>query len=98
VAENLGVITPEVEALRKEFGFPGMSLCCNLRLGTILRGLVFGRIITLANWWPIPAGTIMTRRLVGGTVRRERESTRTQKTFAKSAILPGRILDLRMSR
>jgi 4-alpha-glucanotransferase len=26
VAENLGVITPEVEALRKEFGFPGMSL------------------------------------------------------------------------
>ncbi len=26
VAENLGVITPEVEALRKQFGFPGMSL------------------------------------------------------------------------
>jgi 4-alpha-glucanotransferase len=26
VAENLGVITPEVEAVRKEFGFPGMSL------------------------------------------------------------------------
>jgi 4-alpha-glucanotransferase len=26
VAENLGVITPEVEALRKHFGFPGMSL------------------------------------------------------------------------
>jgi len=26
VAENLGVITPEVEELRKEFGFPGMSL------------------------------------------------------------------------
>ena len=26
VAENLGVITPEVEALRKEFHFPGMSL------------------------------------------------------------------------
>lgn len=26
VAENLGVITPEVEALRTEFGFPGMSL------------------------------------------------------------------------
>lgn len=26
VAENLGVITPEVEALRNEFGFPGMSL------------------------------------------------------------------------
>ncbi len=26
VAENLGVITPEVEALRKEFGFPGMSI------------------------------------------------------------------------
>jgi 4-alpha-glucanotransferase len=26
VAENLGVITPEVENLRKQFGFPGMSL------------------------------------------------------------------------
>jgi 4-alpha-glucanotransferase len=26
VAENLGVITPEVEALRNEFGFPGMSI------------------------------------------------------------------------
>jgi 4-alpha-glucanotransferase len=26
VAENLGVITPEVEALRIKFGFPGMSL------------------------------------------------------------------------
>jgi 4-alpha-glucanotransferase len=26
VAENLGVITPEVERLRQEFGFPGMSL------------------------------------------------------------------------
>ena len=26
VAENLGVITPEVEALRKKFGFPGMAV------------------------------------------------------------------------
>jgi 4-alpha-glucanotransferase len=26
VAENLGVVTPQVEALRKQFGFPGMSL------------------------------------------------------------------------
>lgn len=26
VAENLGVITPEVEALRAQFGFPGMSV------------------------------------------------------------------------
>lgn len=26
VAENLGVITPEVEGLRHEFGFPGMSI------------------------------------------------------------------------
>jgi 4-alpha-glucanotransferase len=26
VAENLGVITPEVEGLRKEFGFPGMAI------------------------------------------------------------------------
>jgi len=26
VAENLGVITPEVEAIRKEFGYPGMAI------------------------------------------------------------------------
>ena len=26
VAENLGVITPEVEALRNQFGFPGMAI------------------------------------------------------------------------
>ena len=26
VAENLGVITPEVEALREQFGYPGMSI------------------------------------------------------------------------
>jgi 4-alpha-glucanotransferase len=26
VAENLGVITPEVETLRREFGFPGMAI------------------------------------------------------------------------
>jgi 4-alpha-glucanotransferase len=26
VAENLGVITPEVEAIREQFGFPGMSI------------------------------------------------------------------------
>ena len=26
VAENLGLITPEVEALREQFGFPGMSI------------------------------------------------------------------------
>ncbi|HTW64228.1 MAG TPA: 4-alpha-glucanotransferase, partial [Bryobacteraceae bacterium] len=26
VAENLGVITPEVEAIRHEFGYPGMSI------------------------------------------------------------------------
>src|SRR6185503_1313072 len=26
VAENLGVITPEVEALRHQFGFPGMAI------------------------------------------------------------------------
>src|SRR5207247_6144342 len=26
VAENLGVITPEVEAIREKFGFPGMAV------------------------------------------------------------------------
>ena len=26
VAENLGVITPEVEGIRKQFGYPGMAI------------------------------------------------------------------------
>lgn len=33
VAENLGVITPEVEGLRKEFGFPE-GACFNVRSGS----------------------------------------------------------------
>ena len=43
VAENLGVITPEVEGLRKEFGFPeGASF--NVRSGIIPRARVFGSL------------------------------------------------------
>jgi 4-alpha-glucanotransferase len=40
VAENLGVITPEVEALRKQFGFPGMSLL-QFAFGNDPQGLSF---------------------------------------------------------
>jgi 4-alpha-glucanotransferase len=37
VAENLGVITPEVEAIRKAFGFPGMAVL-QFAFGTDLQG------------------------------------------------------------
>jgi 4-alpha-glucanotransferase len=40
VAENLGVITPEVEALRKQFGFSGMSLL-QFAFGTDPQGPTF---------------------------------------------------------
>ena len=40
IAENLGVITPEVEALRKQFGFPGMSLL-QFAFGTDPQGPTF---------------------------------------------------------
>jgi len=40
VAENLGVITPEVEGLRKQFGFPGMSLL-QFAFGTDPQGPTF---------------------------------------------------------
>jgi len=40
VAENLGVITPEVEALREQFGYPGMSIL-QFAFGTDAQANVF---------------------------------------------------------
>jgi 4-alpha-glucanotransferase len=65
VAENLGVITPEVEALRNEFGFPGMAVL-QFAFGNDAQALTFrphnysGELIaytgthdcdTTAGWW-----------------------------------------------
>ena len=40
MAENLGVITPEVEALRERFGFPGMAIL-QFALGSDAQGSTF---------------------------------------------------------
>ncbi len=65
VAENLGVITPEVEALRERFGYPGMSIlqfafgtddeACNFRPHTFPRDRVVYTGThdndTTLGWW-----------------------------------------------
>jgi 4-alpha-glucanotransferase len=48
VAEDLGVIAPEVEAMRKEVGFPGMSLL-QFAFGIDPQGPASARTIILAN-------------------------------------------------
>ena len=60
VAENLGVITPEVEAIREEFGFPGMA-CCSSPSAPIRRRPRSVRTIIHAKWWRTRARTITIR-------------------------------------
>jgi 4-alpha-glucanotransferase len=70
VAENLGVITPEVEALRERYGFPGMAVL-QFAFGTDPQAKSFqpheyGRNLvvytgthdndTALGWWANPAG------------------------------------------
>jgi 4-alpha-glucanotransferase len=86
VAENLGVITPEVEAIRHEFGFPGMSIlqfafgsdpqACSFRPHNYDRD-VFAYTGTHDNdtvmgWW----------RSEGGDSTRTPEDVRKEKAFA----------------
>jgi 4-alpha-glucanotransferase len=77
VAENLGVITPPVEKLRKQFGFPGMSLLQfafgNDPQGPSFRPHNYHRDLaaytgghdndTTVGWWNSSAGTGSTRTL-----------------------------------
>jgi 4-alpha-glucanotransferase len=65
IAENLGVITPEIEAIRQEFGYPGMSVL-QFAFGKIRRGHRF--VLTITHWsWPhIPELTTRTQRSAGG--------------------------------
>ena len=89
VAENLGVITPEVENLRCSFGFPGMAIL-QFAFGTDPQGPSFRphnyprEIVaytgthdndTTAGWWSTVDAGASTRSL--DDIRRERE-------FAKS--------------
>ena len=65
VAENLGKITPEVEAIRQRFDFPGMAIL-QFAFGTDPQGRASGRITMSATWWPTPGDTTTTRRWAGG--------------------------------
>jgi 4-alpha-glucanotransferase len=85
VAENLGVITPEVEAIRAEFGFPGMSILQfafgNDPQGPGFRPHNYPREIvsytgthdcdTTVGWWTSEGPGDSTR--TPGDIRRERE-------------------------
>lgn len=88
VAENLGVITPEVEAIRAEFGFPGMSIL-QFAFGTDPQGPSFRPhnyprdlvaytgthdCDTTVGWWTSEGAGDSTRS--ADDIRREREYTR----------------------
>jgi 4-alpha-glucanotransferase len=93
VAENLGVITPEVEALRKKFGFPGMSLLQfafgNDPQGPSFRPHNYSRELvaytgghdndTTVGWWTSSGVGESTRS--ADDIRKEREFTRTYLGF-----------------
>ena len=88
VAENLGVITPEVEALRQQFGFPGMAIL-QFAFGTDPQAPDFKphnyshHLVaytgthdndTVVGWWTSSAGADSTRTL--SDVEREMEYAR----------------------
>jgi 4-alpha-glucanotransferase len=89
VAENLGVITPEVEGLLKQFGFPGMSLLQfafgNDPQGPSFRPHNYARELvaytgghdndTTVGWWTI-SGT--------GESTRTPEDIRKERAFARA--------------
>jgi 4-alpha-glucanotransferase len=93
VAENLGVITPEVEALRKKFGFPGMSLLQfafgNDPQGPSFRPHNYSRELvaytgghdndTTVGWWTSSGVGESTRS--ADDIRKEREFTRAYLGF-----------------
>ena len=98
VAENLGVITPEVEALRKRFGFPGMSLLQfafgndpqgpTFRPHTYLRELVAYTgghdNDTTAGWWKSSGIGESTRTVED--IRKEHEFTRAYLGFTDEPV------------
>ena len=85
LAENLGVITPEVEAIRNRFGLPGMAIL-QFAFGRDPAGVpTSSRTTTRAKWSPTRARTTTTRRSAGGH-RRVRATRRApRRTSPKSA-------------
>ena len=98
VAENLGVITGEVEAIRKQFGFPGMSLL-QFAFGTDPQGSSFRphnyprELVaytgghdndTIVGWWTSSGTGDSTR--TPEDVQREREFARSYLGFENEAI------------
>jgi 4-alpha-glucanotransferase len=88
IAENLGVITPEVEALREQFGFPGMAIL-QFAFGNDPQAPDFKphnyqhHLVaytgthdndTVVGWWSSTAGTDSTRTLA--EVEKEMEYAR----------------------
>ncbi len=98
VAENLGVVTPEVEALRNEFGFPGMSLlqfafgndpqAPSFRPHNYFRGLAAYTgghdNDTTVGWWTSAGAGDSTR--TAEDVLKERAFTRTYLGFENEPI------------
>jgi 4-alpha-glucanotransferase len=98
VAENLGVITPEVENLRKEFGFPGMSLLQfafgNDPQGPSFRPHNYSRELvaytgghdndTTVGWWNSSGIGESTR--TAEDIRKERDFTRSYLGFQNEPI------------
>jgi len=93
VAENLGVITPEVESLREEFGFPGMAVlqfafgkdpqAPGFRPHNYARHLVAYTGThdndTVMGWW----------RSTGGDSTRTPQDVELEKARAKAYLAPG---------
>jgi 4-alpha-glucanotransferase len=98
VAENLGVITPEVEAMRKEFGLPGMSLLQfafgNDPQGPSFRPHNYSRELvaytgghdndTTVGWWTSSGVGESTR--TADDIRKEREFTRSYLGFENEPV------------
>jgi 4-alpha-glucanotransferase len=98
VAENLGVITPEVESLRQEFGFPGMSLLQfafgNDPQGPSFRPHNYARELvaytgghdndTTVGWWTSSGVGESTR--TAEDIHKEREFTKAYLGFESEAI------------
>jgi 4-alpha-glucanotransferase len=98
VAENLGVITPAVEAIREQFGFPGMSLLQfafgNDPQGPTFRPHNYSRELvaytgghdndTTVGWWSSSGVGESTR--TAEDIRQERDFTRAYLSFENEAI------------
>lgn len=98
IAENLGVITPEVEALRKHFGFPGMSLLQfafgNDPQGPTFRPHNYSRELvaytgghdndTTVGWWTSAGVGESTR--TAEDIRKERDFTRAYLGFQNEPV------------